>query len=494
MQTYAGHNNLLLNTDSYKASHWRQYPPGADGMFCYIEARGGNGEFPQILFFGLQAVLQEALAVPITHADVDEAAALLTAHGEPFHEAGWRRIVTEFGGRLPLRIRAVREGEVLTARQALVTVEATDAQSFWLASYIETWLLRLWYPVTVATQSWTIKQLLRDFLEKTADDAEASIGFKLHDFGARGVAANEVAGLGGCAHLVNFLGTDTVQALVAARRYYDEALAGFSIPAAEHSTMTSWQRDGEVDAYRNMIVQFGLPGQRFAVVSDSYNLWDALEMWGTQLKQDIIASGATLVVRPDSGDPAPVVLRTAFELEKYFGSTLNSKGYRVLNHVRILQGDGVNRHSIREILANLALNGFSTDNIAFGMGGALLQQLNRDTLGFAMKCSALRVNGVWREVFKDPVTDPGKSSRKGRLGLFRQRHSGEYRTVAIGLDNLPQEPLPGVAVDWEDALQTVYENGVFQQRQTLRDIRARADAVRGLTRGIRFGSKGFLLI
>lgn len=491
MNTYSLNSNLLLNTDAYKASHWRQYPAGANAMFSYIEARGGSGGYSETLFFGLQAILQENLSRPITHADIRQAEALFALHGEPFNTQGWTRIVETFGGRLPIRIRAVREGSVVPIKNALVTIESTDPDSFWLVSYIETWLLRLWYPVTVATQSWLIKQLLRDFLEKTADDPEASLPFKLHDFGARGVSANEAAGLGGCAHLVNFMGSDTVQALLCAQLYYDEAMAGFSIPAAEHSTITSWGRDQELAAYRNMVQQYGQPGKLFAVVSDSYNLWEAIRLWGTELKASIIASGATLVVRPDSGDPATVVLRTAFELEKHFGSTRNNQGYRVLNHVRIIQGDGVNRHSIREILVNLTLNGFSADNVAFGMGGALLQQLNRDTLGFAMKCSALRVGTQWRDVFKDPITDPGKTSKKGRMGLFVQPATGNYQTVAIDEHNQPVLPLDA---SWEDALETVYENGEFGPRLSLAAIRARANAARHPRQAWRDGNQGFLVV
>lgn len=490
MSTFSAMPNLLLNTDSFKVSHWRQYPPDCTAMFSYIEARGGNGEYPRVLFFGLQALLQENLDTPVTHAMVDEALALLSAHGEPFNEAGWRRIVDHFGGKLPLCIRAVDEGLVLPAKQVLVTIESTDPDSFWLVSYIETWLLRVWYPTTVATQSWTIKQIICDFLEKTADDAEALLPFALHDLGSRGATSCESAGLGGCAHLVNFQSTDTVQALLAARLYYDETMAGYSTPAAEHSTITSWGRDNESGAYRNMIRQFAQPGQRFTVVSDSYDLWQALAIWGSELKDEIINSGALLVVRPDSGNPASIVLRTAAELEKHFGTTTNSKGYRVLNHVRILQGDGVNRHTIREILANLALYGFSTENIAFGIGGALLQQLNRDTLGFAMKCSAVRLGENWHDAWKAPVTDPGKTSRKGRLGLFRERNSGEYRTVAIDSDNQPVSELAG---DWESMLHTVYENGRLLRRQSLAEIRILANTSRGLPNAGRIGSQGFLL-
>lgn len=461
--------NLLLNTDSYKASHWQQYPAGSEQMFSYIEARSSKNGYQHSLFFGLQALVQQVLSQPITDAMIVEARELLTAHGEPFNEAGWRRILTEFGGYLPLTIRAVPEGRVVPLKQVLVTVESTDPESFWLASYIETWLLRVWYPTTVATLSWHIKQQLRQYLTLSSDDPETSLAFKLHDFGARGTSSNESAGLGGCAHLVNFLGTDTLQALLIARQYYDEPMAGFSIPAAEHSSLTSWGRDQELDAYRNMIRLFGQPGKIFACVSDSYNLWNALKLWGTDLKDELIASGATLVVRPDSGDPVEIVARTVQELDGYFGSTLNSKGYKLLNQVRIIQGDGIDASTVAPLYERLLGLGFSADNLALGMGGGLLQQVNRDTLGFAMKCSALKVQGQWRDVYKDPITDPGKTSKKGRLSLFRHQTTGDYQSLRIDDAGLPEISQPEL---WQDQLQTLYHNGQILRRQSLSEIRA----------------------
>ena len=59
------------------------------------------------------------------------------------------------------------------------------------------------------------------------------------------------------------------------------------------------------------------------------------------------------MIRPDSGNPPAVVLRVAQLLDEKFGSVVNSKGYKVLNNVRILQGDGINEHSIQQILNGL---------------------------------------------------------------------------------------------------------------------------------------------
>lgn len=469
-------DNLLLNTDSYKASHWLQYPPGTDATFFYVESRGGR--YDRTLFFGLQAILKDYLAKPITHADIDMARDLFAAHGEPFNEAGWRYIVDTHGGLMPIRIRAVPEGSVVPVHNALMTIESTDPHAFWVPSYLETMLLRVWYPVTVATTSWHAKQTIGQHLERTSDDPEGQLPFKLHDFGSRGVSSLESAAIGGAAHLVNFLGTDTVSALLFARAFYHEAMAGYSIPAAEHSTITSWGRDNEVEAYRNMLARFATPGALVAVVSDSYDIFHAItQHWGTTLRQQVIDSGATVVIRPDSGDPVAVVLQCLQLLDEAFGHVVNGKGYKVLNHVRVIQGDGVNPTSIGQILDSITTAGYAADNVTFGMGGALLQRLDRDTQAFALKCSAARVDGTWIDVYKDPVTDSGKQSKRGRMRLLRHREYGQFRTVSVPAD-AESLTAAGLPPGYEDAMVTVWENGTLLQDDTLAEIRSRANAAR----------------
>ncbi len=72
---------------------------------------------------------------------------------------------------------------------------------------------------------------------------------------ARRVSSLESAALGGLAHLLSFMSADTVRAVVA-RRHKDAPMAGILIPATEHSTITSWGREHQVGAYRNMLRQF----------------------------------------------------------------------------------------------------------------------------------------------------------------------------------------------------------------------------------------------
>ncbi len=456
--------NPVLNTDSYKASHFAQYPEGTEAVFSYAEARGGP--YAEAVFFGLQAILKQEFLTPVTVAHIDEAQDVLTAHGLPFYREGWERLVSRHGGYLPLDIRAVPEGSVIPVHQPLMTVVNTDPDFFWLTSYVETALLRVWYPITVATISHGVRRIIKAALDNTADDPDAELPFKLHDFGARGVSSEASAALGGMAHLVNFKGSDTLSAIMAARRLYNEPMAGFSIPAAEHSTITSWGRDNEVAAYANMVKQFGKPGGLYAVVSDSYDLFNVVEhLWGETLRQQVIDAGATLVVRPDSGDPVTVVARTVQLLAEKFGTTINSKGYRVLNTVRVIQGDGVNPVSITAILDRLTADGFSASNIAFGMGGALLQKCDRDTMQFAYKASAAKVKGAWRDVYKDPVTDSGKRSKRGLLGLVKD--SNGYACVPVADGTFA--PAQG-----ENLLTPVYLNGQLLRDDSLSAIRARA--------------------
>lgn len=455
-------NSILLATDSYKASHAYQYPPGTEYVYSYIESRGGT--YDRTVFFGLQMWLKEYLSRPITRADIDEAAEFWAAHGEPFYQEGWEYILEQHQGRLPVEIRAVPEGTIVPVRNVLVTVVNTDPRCWWLTSFLETALLRaVWYPTTVATNSWQCKQIIRRALVRSSDDLD-QIAFKLHDFGARGASSQETAALGGAAHLVNFRGSDTVEGVLAARRYYGEPMAGFSIPAAEHSTMTAWGRDREADAYRNMLRVFAKPGAVVAVVSDSYDIMDAVNnIWGGVLRDEVMASGATVVVRPDSGDPLTVPVQVVRALGERFGYTVNSKGYRVLpSCIRVIQGDGITPRTLPVILDNLLAEGYAADNIAFGMGGGLLQQVNRDSQKFAMKASAAYIGGQWVDVYKDPVTDSGKRSKRGRLVLHRE--GGRWETVPAGS-----------GFDWANALTVVWRDGELTKDWKFSEIRARAD-------------------
>ena len=455
--------NPILDTDSYKLVHYKQYPPHTTNVFSYIESRGGK--YPATVFFGLQYYIKKYLCTQVTYEMIDDAEIFFNKHmtglNGMFNRVGWEYIVKHHDGYLPLKIKAVPEGTIVPVSNVLATVENTDPNCFWLTSYVETALLRnVWYATTVATNSYTSKQIIKKFLEKTGD--LNGLPFALHDFGSRGVSSKESAGIGGVSHLVNFFGSDTIEGAVVANEYYNCDMSAFSVSASEHSTMTTWGgKEGEIDAMRNMLTQFAKPGNIVAVVSDSYDIYNAVSnLWGEELRQEVINSGATIVIRPDSGDPTEVVTKIVKLLDEKFGSTLNEKNYKVLNNVRVIQGDGINTDTIESILTSVTNEGYSANNISFGQGGGLLQQLDRDTCKFAMKCSAAKINNKWIDVYKNPITDSVKKSKKGRLMLYKNS------------DNLLFTDREGL--DQESILHTVFLNGKIEKEYTFEEVRRNA--------------------
>ncbi len=407
-----------------------------------MESRGGL--YSYTLFFGLKYYLSKLNGKVVTLDRINEAEHFIERHMPKgtFNREGWEYILKVHNGHLPLKIKALKEGLEYPTGIPLFTVENTDPNCYWLTNFVESLLLQVWYPTTVATQSRHVRKIILNFLEKTGDPN--LIDFKLHDFGFRGASSSETAAIGGAAHLLSFKGTDTLPALSFINQYYPTLfMPGFSIPAAEHSTITSWGKSNELEAYKNMLNQY--PEGIVAVVSDSYNIYEACEkLWGEELKESILNRNGTLVIRPDSGDPITVLKKVFKILGEKFGYTINEKTYKVLPpQIRVIQGDGVNPMSIIEILTSLEKEGWSADNISFGMGGALLQKVDRDTQKFAFKCSCAVIDGKEIDVFKDPVTDSGKKSKTGFFSVINNQV----------LRRRQHEKVAG------DSLETVFLNG-----------------------------------
>ncbi len=448
--------SFISKTDSYKVSHPPLYPPDTTKVYSYWESRQTDVD---LVFFGLQPLLMEHFCGEVfDNDDIDEMDIVFEEHfgrKSIYNRGGWDHILKEYNGKLPLRIKAVPEGLVVPGSNAMLTVENMDPKSAWLTNYAETLLSHLWYPTTVASNSYHIKNLMRPFVERTCDDM-SSLNFMLHDFGCRGVANYEQAIVGGMAHLLSFRGTDTVPALLGTKWYYDaEAPAGYSIPATEHSTITAWGAHREKEAYLNVLKKF--PTGLVACVSDSYDIFNACRnIWGHELKQEVLARDGKLVIRPDSGIPLDTVMEVLKILWTQFGGTINSKGFKVLDpHVGVIQGDGVCREVILEILTAMEKEGYAASNIAFGSGGNLLQNFNRDTYKFAIKCSYTENCFGKINVFKDPVTDPGKASKMGRLSLVKD-FRGKLVTVPGCVDG--------------DLLEVVFEEGTMVRNQYWEDI------------------------
>lgn len=470
--------SLVSDTDSYKFSHWKQTPPEMENAFAYIASRGTDlpWDNPRIMLVGPQMFMLEYMTKPITRAQVDAVGKLAEMHGfgGHFNYDGWYHICDKHNGILPITIRAPKEGTVMGLGNAMVTFEPTDRKAYWLGPYIETmWHRAVWYPSSVATNSFRAKEIIKKYLEKTSDDPENEILFKLHDFGARGASSNESARIGGAAHLINFLGTDTFQgALHAMKNYRTKNMPGFSINAAEHFTITAWGMSRERDAYLNMLKKFGGEGTLVAVVSDSYNIYHAVsQIWGEELKDEVkklADEKRTLVIRPDSGDPVVVPIEIIEILFEKFGYTINKKGYKVLpDYVRVIQGDGITVDTIDQILKCMEARKISASNIAFGMGAGLLQKVDRDTYKFSMKCSSREENGIWIDTFKDPITDKGKKSLKGRVTLVQNVDTKQFRTARV------DEPL---APNEVDAMRVIYNNGIVEEAlMTFEEVRVEAN-------------------
>ncbi len=405
-----------------------------------------------------------------TREDVDAAEELMNGvfgRNGVFRRENFDYILERHGGRLPVRIKAVPEGMSVPVRNVLMTIENTDPNCFWLTNFLETLLMQVWYPSTVATISRQIRKIVEQYYNATADaPAHAGIDFVLNDFGFRGVSSVESAGLGGSAHLASFSGSDTVYASQFAKKYYDaQRVYGMSVPATEHSIMTLLGAEGERQVFDHVLNAY--PEGILSCVSDSYDIFRAVgDYWGGEFRERILNREGTLVVRPDSGDPVKTLLKVFDILFAKFGFATNSKGFRVLPpQIRVIQGDGIDHGSIQTIYEALKTQGISVENLVLGMGGALLQKLNRDTQKFALKCSYAEVNGQGIQVSKAPVemnaegvmVKSFKTSKAGRLKLVRAGDT--FSTVS--------EDAAGM-----DILETVFENGEVKKTYTFEQVRA----------------------
>jgi nicotinamide phosphoribosyltransferase len=469
-----GLENLILATDSYKLGHWNQYPKDTEAVYSYLESREG-AKYPYTVFFGLQYILKRYLTgftLPNTQ-DLVEAQKLAQKHfGAPvFNYKGWSHVITEHNGQLPLRIKAVPEGTPVPTGNVMMTVENTCPDCYWLTNAMESILTHVWYSSTVATQSRAVKEMMKSYLNETGQDG--GLQFMLHDFGYRGATSHEAAAIGGAGHLVNFVGTDTLPAMILARDYYGADLntLAFSVPATEHSVMTARGKEGEFEVVDQLLDEY--PEGILSVVSDSYDIYEFVKTLGEKYKDRIMARDGKLVVRPDSGDPILTTMMVSELLWDAFGGTTNEKGYRVLDpHVGILWGDGIDPAGIQAILKEAKYSGFAAENYVFGMGGGLLQKVNRDTQRFAFKCSAQKRDGEWHDVYKDP-TDKSKVSKKGRLQLIRP---------GVTLETKPPDWEPPALMTQEEdlrfehqnVLQTVYEDGKLLNSITFDRVRENA--------------------
>lgn len=473
-------HNVIMDGDSYKTVHHKVY--NAEAVYSYFEARRG-AKYNETVFFGLQYLLKKIEGVVVTQQLIDDAAEKIKAHffgnDEMFNREGWEYIVNHHGGKLPVRIKAVDEGTVVPINNVVMTIENTGGkETAWLTNYLETYLSRIWYPITVATKSYNVKRIIKRYLDETAEH-DALLPFLLHDFGARGVSSEESAAVGGAAHLINFVGTDTMVAMDFVADNYNVPFEGigYSVFATEHSVMTALGPDGELDIMQKVLDTN--PIGIVSVVADSYDYYrNVVQYVGKDLKEQIIKRNVEAgeiptkyVIRPDSitpdhPTPEDLVVWTYNQLERDYGVTINEKGYKELHPaVGVIWGDGIDTDGVEKILDALKDNGYATTGMVFGMGGALLQRLNRDTARHAFKCSAQKQNGKWVDIQKNPL-DHTKKSKAGRLALVKEDLNGTPFVKTIREDELKDGQ--------ENLLKTVFENGEITRKHTFAEIRERA--------------------
>lgn len=470
--------NIIQMTDSYKVAHHGMYPPDCEMVYSYFESRPG-AEYDKTVFFGLQYTLQEYLAgVVVTQEMIDAVAPVYESHfGDPtiFNRAGWEHIVNVHGGKLPLRIKAVPEGTPVPVGNVLMTVENTDPACWWLTNYVESLLTHVWYPSTVATLSWNVREMMSSYIDGTGGD-QAAVDFMLHDFGYRGATTNEAAAIGGAGHLINFLGTDTVPAMILLAEFYKATSVAFSVAATEHSVMTAEGEGNDVKVLDRLLTQY--PTGILSVVADSYDIYKFTDEVCAR-KDQIMAREGRFVLRPDSttdkhDTPAKLVIDLFERLWNTFGGTTqkgrngrSKQDFRVLDdHVRILWGDGIDRMGINNILWTAEQAGIAAENFVFGMGGGLLQKVNRDTQRFAFKCSAQRRNGEWHKISKNPL-DTSKKSKAGRLALVK---SGD-QFVTVCTSDMEGDDDGDIENDF---LQEVFLNGEVTATLTFDQVRKNA--------------------
>ena len=488
--------NPLNAIDFYKADHRRQYPMGTEYVYANFTPRSSRlakmlPDFDdKIVFFGLQGFIKHFLIETWNEGFFKQPKAKMVAaykrrmdnalgegavpieHIEALHDLGY----------LPLKIKALEEGSRVNIKVPVLTIINTDPNFFWLTNYIETVLsAELWKSCTTASIAYEYKRLLTQYAEKTGAPLDF-IPVQGHDFSSRGMSGIYDAAQSGVGHLTSFIGTDSVASIDYAEDYYNATgVVGVSVPATEHSVMCMGSEESEIETFRRLICEL-YPAGVVSIVSDTWDFWRVITECSVELKAQILkrqpnALGlAKVVFRPDSGDPVKIICGdpdAAIDSPAYkgavqclweiFGGTETTQGYKILNErVGLIYGDSITLERAQNILKGLEAKGFASNNLVFGIGSYTYNYLTRDSFGFAVKATWGQVNGVGRELFKDPATDSGiKKSAKGLLRVEQTENGFEL----FDQQSFEQEKM--------GALQTVFENGQLLRECSLDQIRER---------------------
>jgi nicotinamide phosphoribosyltransferase len=479
--------NVILNVDSYKVDHVNQYPKDTAYLVSSIIARKPNKYTSEIVATGHQVVIRKWLTQRITYALIDEAEIEITQQGYEFNRAVWEYIVEHHDGYMPLEIKALPEGTVVPAGTVIVSIVNTDPKCFWLSSYIETFFQRAsWKMTTVASNMRSIRQFLLKAAEITGTPA-AYVEYAMHNFGDRGADGDDAAIRAAIAHGLSFSGSDCTQVNRNIKFYYNTIKPyTSSVVASEHSVMCSHSNastrddlpalDMMLDRLERLLDARDAGNTNIlpivSIVADTYDVYRFTKKYIGELRRDRIIAlgkrGGKVVVRPDSGNPLVIPLQIIEMLMDSFGFTLTDTGFKQLPpYIGVIQGDGINQTSIRQIVEKLIDNKFALGNLVFGMGGGLTHGEGRDEFSFAQKATArCTTSGQWVDLFKDPITDPGKRSLRGRVTTYYAKDSNKIFSDRIELMEINHFII--------DMLEVVYLNGIIVKEYNYDDARANA--------------------
>ncbi len=430
--------DILIKTDGYKLVHADQYPNKTEFIYSNLSTRKSNHKYikDNIYVFGLNYIKKKIINewdifFSLTKKEVTNVLEKFEKFNIKYHNFDSYNIKRFYdlweNKKLPLEIKVVDDGTVVPIGFPIINIYNNDPKFFWMTNYIESYLLTcVWPLITSATISYNLKKIFDEWLEKTSDNKDFSF-YQGTDFSYRGMSGSESGLLSGIGHLANFEGSSTLTSIVEFEKNFGRL--GTSVPATEHSVMMSFGKEKEKDAYKKLIEAY--PKGLLSIVSDTWDLWNVLDSIIPSLKKEIENRDGKLVIRPDSGDPLKIVcgnkksknklekLGVLRLLDKHFGSTINSKGYKVINNkVGLIYGDSMNFDTIQDLLKGIENLGYSTENIVFGLGATLYQNNNRDTFGFVFKATSIVIDGKRMSMEKDPITNPNKKSHKGLVGLF----------------------------------------------------------------------------
>lgn len=510
----------ILLTDGYKLGHHFQYPKGTEMVYSNWTPRSCK-YFPEAsegsVVFGIQYLIKEYLIKQFNENffNLPKAQAIMEFHDRVDNFVGISNVGIEHIealydlGYLPIEIKALPEGSVCPIRVPMMTIKNTLPEFFWLTNYLETLISSvLWLPCTSATSARLYKKELKRHAKRTSFPGDVNIGFACHDFSMRGMAGIEAAIVSGMAHMTSFCGSETIPAIRAVEEYYNadssKELVAATVPATEHSVMCAGGKEDELETFRRLICEV-YPNGIVSIVSDTWDFWQVVEDFLPKLKKEIMARDGRVVIRPDSGDPVDIIcgLRTNphfntriveghyyccyapfdidseyveisegqyygayYMLGKTFGWNTTDTGFRYPStKIGLLYGDSITLERQKQIYLRLEGAGMAACNLVLGVGSFTYQFKSRDSLGFAVKATACKINGELKEIFKQPKTDDGtKNSLKGLITIYEE--NGTY----VAKDCVSE------AEEMEGALEPVFVNGNLVKDYSLSEIRERIDA------------------